>query len=464
MTGTRQSPRIRWGGGIGRRFVDLRLVRNRVPARYRPTLYFESLYNVGFGAFIAFSLLTPFALKTVVGGTERELALFGAMIGGSSLLSPLVSYLGRKISMRSLVVVPNLIVACLLLATAIPFGGANVFTLIVGSAFVVQAFPRVAEMNMYRINYPATHRGAAVGWIKGIASIAGLALTLLGYWWFSFQPERYWMVYCFVAVMLFGSTLCYARIPLHRNNVFVQNNVQAPHRAFWEGLKIFVRDRRFLLFQLGFAMAGFANHMSMVFVAEVLTEDVIAGRTVESLMWAPLHDLLLTFWQPERQVVVTLIVGFVVAVGPYLFMMSTSPFWGRVLDRINPMIGRSIFNTFQGVAYACYGYGGLTLQIWPFLVGTVLHAIGLGGGQINWLTGSLYFAPKDRISLYNAVHVGLTGLRGMIAPLCGWYLISSQGLNLRAGLFCVSSVLSLMGAIVMLAQGLADPGTREAGS
>jgi len=217
-----------------------------------------------------------------------------------------------------------------------------------------------------------------------------------------------------------------------------------------------------VLYQCGFWLAGFANHMSMVFIAQVLTEDVIAERSVQSLLPATLRNLMFAFGELSRQTVVSLIVGMVIAVLPVLLMMVSAPFWGRFLDRSNPMIGRAIFNAFQAVAYALYAFGGLTLQIWPFVIAAILHAIGNGGGTINWLTGSLYFAPTEHVSLYNAIHVALTGLRGILAPLCGVYLLRSSGMNLGAGLFWVSSALSVLGVVVMLYQGLTDPGPREA--
>jgi len=459
---------------FGRWFVNLPMVRNRVPSRYRPALVFESLYNVGTGAFVCLFLLSTVVLKTIIGGTEIHLALLAAMFGGSSLLSPLVIWIGRKIPMRSLVVFPNFAVAVLLLATIWPSGGAMLFTVIVGAAFIIRVFPRVAEMNMYRVLYPPTHRGAAVGWVKAISATSALTVTLFGYWWFTFQPDLYWLLYWLVALFLIGSTLCYARIPVSRRNVFARNDDAVPYRAFLAGLKIFLTDRRFLLYQLGFSLAGFGNHMAMVYIAEVLKEDVVARRSPESLLPSPLHGLFLETWHFDRQAVATLIVGLVFAVLPMLLLMVSAPFWGRLLDRINPMIARCIFNMFQTVAYGFHAYGGLTMQVWPFLVGAGIHALGNGGSTINWLTGSLYFASTEHISLYNAVHVGLTGLRGLIAPLVGLYLLSADsfnlylfrlpGLDMGAGIFWVASVLSLAGAAVMLLQGLTDPGPREAGA
>jgi hypothetical protein len=477
-----QSPhpktRRKWTRGIGDWFVNLPPVRDRVPLRCRPALYLDSAYNVGTGAFICLFLLSAVVLKTVVGGTETHLAVLAALFGGSSLLSPIVSYCGRKISMRSLVVYPNLIVAGLLMATvAVGAGasgaGATLFTLIVGCAFVIRVFPRVAEMNMYRVVYPTSHRGGAVGLVKAIAAVSALSVTILGYWWFSFLPQYYWMIYWLVAALLISSSFFYSRIPVSRRNVFEKTDGLSPHRAFWQGLKIFASDKRFLWYQVGFALAGFANHMAMIYVAQVLSADVISDRPLANLMPGVIPA---DGWGLQRATVVTLIVGFAYAVLPTMLMMVSAVFWGRFLDRINPMKGRAIFNTFQFVAYALHAYGGLTLQLWPILLGASLHAIGNGGGTINWLTGSLYFAPEDKISLYNAVHVGLTGLRGLIAPLVGLYLYSSKefgigfggetyisitGMGMGAGLFWVASLLSLLGAVVMLVQGITDPGPRE---
>lgn len=441
------------------------MVRNRVPARCRPALYFESLYNLGAGAFFALYALSVVVITTILGGGAFHLALLAAMFGGSSLFSPLVSYCGRRVPMKSLVVYPNLLLACLLIATAAPLGGATVFTVLVGLGFLIRVCPRVAEMNMYRILYPTTHRGAAVGWVKAVFAVSGLGITVAGYLWFLYRPHWYWLLYCLVAVLVVAAALCYARIPVSRSNVFARAEAIPPHRAFWQGLKVFLADRRFVFYQFGFAVAGTANHMALVFVAKVLKEDVLESQRLDQFVPAWFYRFVQSHWNPTHgpvdRFLLVLIVGFIVAVLPSLLWITSSPIWGRFLDRVNPMTARSIFNTFQCVAYALYAYGGVTLQVWPFVIGAAIHAVGNGGGTINWLTGSLYFARSEHISLYNAVHVCLTGLRGLIAPLLGGYLISTQGPNLGAGLFWIASALSLLGAVIMLAQGLTDPGPRE---
>ena len=443
----------------GRRIVRLPGIRHRVPPRYRPALYLETLYNFGTGAFLALYLLAPVVLKTILDGKTWHLAVLGALFGGSSLLSPVISYAARHVSMRSLVVYPNVFVAAMMVATCLPFGGATFFTIVVGIAYVARAFPRVGEMNLYRVNFPDSHRGAAVGWVKAIAGVSGVMVTVLGYWWLSFRPDLYWVVFASVGALMMGSAVAYARIPMKRRNVFAPSEQLPPHRAFARGVRIFFQDRRFVAFQFGFMLAGTANQLSIVFVAEVLTEKILRGRPTTELVPQFLHGLAFDTLHLTRQTTLTIIVGFVSALLPALFTMASSPFWGRFLDRVNPMMGRAIFNSLQGVAFVLMGYGGVTLQVWPMALGAAVHALSVGGSSINWLTGSLYFAPLEHVSLYNAIHVALTGLRGLIAPLVGAWLYSGY-FNLGAHLFWVAAALSAAGTVEMLVQGLTDKGPR----
>jgi len=440
---SRKSRRVpKWLRGI----PPFRTVLNRVPASCRPALFHETFYNVGSGAFVAMFGLSLAALKSdqifSPSGTKEHLMFIAAMFGGSSLLSPLVGYIGKKVPMRLLIIYPNLITAVLLLATG-AFTSATFFAMLVGTAFVIRVFPRVGEMNMFRVLYPATHRGAAVGWVKAVAGLSGLLATVLGTFWFLWRPVQYFWVYSAVGIALGFSAIAYAQIPVPRKNDFEDPTATSPHRAFLAGLRAFLADRRFVRYQIGFWFAGFANHMSYAFIAESLKEDVHASD------WT-------VFW--------------IVALLPALLMSGSAPIWGRFLDRINPMSGRALFNAFQFVAYAFHCYGGLTRQAWPFVVGSVIHAIGNGGGTINWLTGSLYFAKQEQVSLYNSIHVGLTGLRGMLAPVIGVWIYGATltlgplqipGLGWGPILFALSAGLSLCGTLFMTWLTRQDSGPAE---
>ncbi len=304
-----------------------------------------------------------------------------------------------------------------------------------GIAFIVRVFPRVAEMNMYRVLYPPTARGVAVGWLKAVAGVAGLSTVVGGYLWFELRPELYWGLYLACAGLLCLAAWAYHRIPLSRRARFGGIGERSAFRALIAGLRTFCTDTRFLAFQIGFAIGGTANHMAMGYVSEIMKETLHAGDTAVRQVGALLPAICLT---------------------------ACAPLAGRYLDRVNPMTGRAVFNFFQAASYACYAVGTWSRSVWLMVVGACLFGVANSGGVITWLTGSLYFAGDDRIALYNAVHVALTGLRGLLAPLLGLYLYRAAD-DGGVLLLVAATALSLAGSLWMAIQGHLDPGPRETG-
>ena len=420
-------------------------VLERFPESSRRPLLCDAAYNVGNGAYYSFNLLVPVVLETILNGTVMHLAVFWAVAHGSSVLSPLVGFAARFVPMKLLIVVPNVITVTCLLGVAFnptTLESATWFTIVMAAAFVVRVFPRTGEMNMYRVLYPTTHRGAAVGVLKAIMAVSALLVTAAGYLWFNYQESQYWVLFLAVAMLLLIGSLFYGAIPVRSQDSMLVTGTGSPLVAFGTGLKVFLTDRRFLLYQIGFSFAGTANHMVFWMVPNLCTKYL--GLSDENTR-------------------------FISALIPALLVTFSAPFWGRYLDRVNPMLGRATFNVLQGIAFVLFAVGGLSGTIWLVVVGSVLHGVSAGGSAVNWLTGSLYFAGRDRVSLYNAVHVGLTGVRGFLAPLVGLMLYTVgplgwgnlTGLSLGPHVFWGASGLSFLGAVTMFWQGITDPGPRD---
>lgn len=413
------------------RFVQQRFL-NRLPPRNRPALYFDMWSNVGLGAYS--SAVYPLALVVLERILHAELsyqALLSMMFLGSNLLSPLVTFAGRTVPMRLLVIIPNLFVAALLLATTIPDISPLWFTLIVGSSIVIRVFPRVAEMNMFRLLYPATHRAQAIGITKSIGTASGLVMTIFGWYWLSNHPTSYSVLFCLMAGLLLMSAWFYTRIPVNRRTPFIQTEKLKPLAAFKQGLSVFLKDRLFVKYQLTFALAGVANHIAFMLLPRVLGDQIGAS---------------------------TATITFLVAVWPNLVIIVSANLWAKIMDGMTPMFARGMFSVLQSAGFTAYAIGGLTGTLWPIVIGSTLLGISIGGGIINWLTGSMYFAPADKISLYNGIHVTLTGVRGLIGPTLGLILFSPAtqiagwqvpGCDLGSGVFVISAVLTAISAVAM---------------
>ena len=410
----------------------IRRALSRFPADCREALYYDLLSNIGNGIHLVLFPIALVVLETLLDGTLVHQAILAAFFFGSCLFGLIVTRLGNTIPMRLLVIVPNSIIAFLLCGTLLT-SDPTWFTFLIGTTFVLKVFQQVAEMNMFRVLYPDSHRSQAIGVLRAVSAISGLTITITSWWWFGLWPTLYAVLFCIMGIMLLSAAWFYARVPIPEKSSF-EREQEPLWKSFKQGWRVFFADKAFVRFQLGFALAGIANHLGLFLVPHVMRQEAKAADST---------------------------IRFVAAVMPVLLLVMTAPLWGRLLDRKTPMFARGVFNVLQILAFGFYAYGGLSFQVWPFLLGGAIHALSNGGGTINWLTGSMYFAKPEHVSLYNGIHVFLTGLRGFIGPPLALLLYNStvdigdtqiEGVGIGYQVFLVSAVLSALGAVMMFWQ------------
>jgi len=104
---------------------------------------------------------------------------------------------------------------------------------------------------------------------------------------------------------------------------------------------------------------------------------------------------------------------------PLLVLCFSVSFWGRVLDRRHIFSYRAVHSWFF---VACSGLfcaaliSGTPALLWP---ASVLLGAAYAGGHLGWNLGHNDFSSDANASHYMAIHVTLTGLRGLIMPLVG---------------------------------------------
>jgi hypothetical protein len=77
-------------------------------------------------------------------------------------------------------------------------------------------------------------------------------------------------------------------------------------------------------------------------------------------------------------------------------------------------------------------------------IGRTLTGLGRGGGAIAWNLGHLHFAREHQTELYMGIHVGLTGLRGLLMPLLGWvayYCLGWGSFGIALGFAVIAHVM-----------------------
>jgi MFS family permease len=141
---------------------------------------------------------------------------------------------------------------------------------------------------------------------------------------------------------------------------------------------------------------------------------------------------------------------------PLAVMPLFIPLWARLLDRVHIIWFRSIHSWIFVAAAGTYFFAAAFEIPQLLYLASVIRGIAFGGGALAWTLGHLDFAPQERASQYMGVHVTLTGLRGLIAPLLGIQLYTSlEHYKTGSGslVFLLSIVIITAGALGFLLLG-----------
>jgi MFS family permease len=110
---------------------------------------------------------------------------------------------------------------------------------------------------------------------------------------------------------------------------------------------------------------------------------------------------------------------------------------------LSPVLGK-LHDKFHPHKFTALSFGSLALFPAFFLVSGMMHdrfwailmvnvafvffGVAMTGVNLSWNMGTIYFAGKGESPMYQSVHVTLTGIRGVIAPLLGLVLLRLFGI------------------------------------
>lgn len=73
--------------------------------------------------------------------------------------------------------------------------------------------------------------------------------------------------------------------------------------------------------------------------------------------------------------------------------------------------------------------------------------IAMSGVTLSWNLSSIYYAPPLQVANYQAVHITLTGVRGLFAPFIGYFILKLVSIEAT---FIVSAAFFLLAGVMML--------------
>jgi MFS family permease len=140
-------------------------------------------------------------------------------------------------------------------------------------------------------------------------------------------------------------------------------------------------------------------------------------------------------------------VALLTGVIPNLVRLVLSPIWGYLFDHMNFFALRVVLNVGFAIGILTFF---LSQSFAGFIIGAMVYGMSNAGGDVAWSLWVTKFAPPERVADYMSVHTFLTGVRGVLAPLCAFYLVGqlspwmlaviSSGLIIAASLLLVPEI------------------------
>lgn len=134
-----------------------------------------------------------------------------------------------------------------------------------------------------------------------------------------------------------------------------------------------------------------------------------------------------------------------------LGMLLLSPLIGKLHDNMHPFkfISRS-FGLLMAfpllLVISALWQGERIMPVIIVFVAYLIFGIAMTAVNMAWNMGSIVFAGKEDASIYQSVHVTMTGIRGLVAPVLGFSLLKISGITsvflVAAGFLAWASLIS----------------------
>ncbi|MHC4108363.1 MAG: MFS transporter [Planctomycetota bacterium] len=373
--------------------------------------------------------------ETVVG--LRGLNLAVAVLAGSPAFANVVSFLWAAAShgrpkVRFLAALQVAVCGCVAAVALAPqsAGGLWLFVTAVVAARVCWSGVVTLRSTIWRANYPRHTRARLAGRLATVQSLVMTAAALGLGAAMQVSGEAFRVVLPVAGCLgLVGAWLYRGlrvrgeRLHLRAERAHVDGNGVSPLAL----RQVLLGDDRF------------RRYMTCMFVF----------GTGNLMVTAPLVIILRDrfAFEPLRAILIVMAV-------PTLLMPLAIPLWSRLLDRVHIIRFRAFHSWTFASSTACLLTGALALEPALLWAGAILKGAAFGGGILAWNLGHHDFSSSERASQYMGIHVTLTGVRGLLAPIIGVSLYEIlEWLNPGSGAWALAPCLALTcaGAIGFLA-------------
>lgn len=323
-----------------------------------------------------------------------------AIATGAPFYSNLISFIWVKMShgRDKAQLVSSLAVICCLCAFVISFVTFNQLGLILLLVLVVTA--RVCwsgimtiRSNIWRANYPRHIRGKVAAKLATMSALLMSVAAICAGWVLDWQFEAFQWLYIGFALLSLIGAYRYRFLSVRHQDKALQREKASTHNMSFAQMFALLRDNKpFGRYMLSMFVLGSGNLMFMAPLIVYLNE----------------HSQL----AKSSQILITTAI-------PLALIPVAVNWWARLLDGNHIFHFRAIHGWGFVAAIATLLVAQLATTEWLFFIGAAFYGLALSGGVIGWNLGHNDFVGKGSPMEYMAVHVTLTGIRGIIAPLLG---------------------------------------------
>jgi MFS family permease len=365
--------------------------------------FFEGVMSSGIQTFALF-----IAIRYYNAGEGIKSLIAAAPFIGMILSLPFVHYTaGKGLKKSWCSAVPSAFASvCLIIGAWVP--SLEFYALMISISYICRSAAIPFLTSIYSDNYPHNKRGKSFSkpllLTVAISSLFGLAGSLL----LEINIIYFNWVFSLVGICALAKAWAISSMP---SKEIEKNYHNHPFGSFG----YIIKDREFGYVLFTWFIMGFANLWVLP-----LRVDYVASSA---------------YGIEASPVIVALIITIIPETIRFIFI----PFWARLFDRMNFILLRMILNVLFGTGIALFF---ISKNLFIIGTGSALIGLAFAGGSIAWALWVTKYAPPGKVSAYMSVHVCLTGVRGTIGPIIGYWTAAQVGATMTGWISCGLMILA----------------------
>lgn len=394
--------------------------------RERHTFYFAVFSYLLNGITLGILILQEVVLKKTLMGTPLEITLLTMIAPFSNFFSIYFSRIIKTDPNKKRLFLLIGIIGRMSLTVIAFVNSAIPFLLVLFVFYIFNAFLNPLMSSLMQVNIDNNKRGKLFGYMNSVSTIASIIISFAAGRLLDIDDNYFRMLFASAGIIGFASMFFLSRIRFRKKPMAdgglksSKMNILYPFRNM---IYIYSNDRRYLFFEIAFFVYG----MGFLVVLPAL----------------PIYFVDVMQMDYSQISMAKGVIG-------QLFMALIMPFIGSLHDRTNPVI-------FSSITFFILAFYPLILLLAPgntalnpvhvVYLGFLIYSFAMSAVIIVWNLGSIYFAGHRDSSDYQSIHVTMTGIRGLIAPLVGFAVIKIFGIM---QVFVLSSLFFFAASFLMI--------------